>query len=293
MAKLGFRTVNEMVGHSEFLRVDDSLRNVKTAHLDLSAILKPAWKMRPGAATYKVRQQDHRLYVRLDNKFIDEAELAISKGVPVKIECEVVNTDRALGTTLSNKVSRKYGEAGLPKDTINIKMKGSAGQSLGAFLAPGITMELEGDSNDYVGKGLSGGRLIVYPPKVSTFKSEENIIVGNVCLYGATSGEAYFRGIAAERFAARNSGVYAVVEGVGDHGCEYMTGGRVIVLGTTGRNFAAGMSGGIAYVLDINKEFASRCNMESVELGTIVDSHEIAAVRGLSKYLIVLRIYFR
>merc|ERR1712093_643991 len=281
MAQLGFRTINEMVGRAECLKVDDSLRTTKTKSLDLSAILKPAWKMRPGAATYKVRQQDHRLYVRLDNKFIDEAEIALSKGYPVTIECEVVNTDRALGTTLSNKVSKKYCEAGLPKDTIHINMKGSAGQSLGAFLAPGITIELEGDANDYVGKGLSGGRLIVYPPKVSSFKSEENIIVGNVCLYGATSGEVYFRGIAAERFAVRNSGAYAVVEGVGDHGCEYMTGGRVVVLGTTGRNFAAGMSGGIAYVLDMQREFAGRCNKESVELDTVNDPHEVAALRGM------------
>lgn len=281
MAKLGYRTINEMVGHAEKLRVDDSLRNTKTASLDLSAILKPAWKMRPGAATFKSRQQDHRLYVRLDNKFIDEAEPALSKGQPVRIECEVVNTDRALGTTLSNKVSKKYGEAGLPKDTIHINMKGSAGQSLGAFMAPGITIELEGDANDYVGKGLSGGRLIVYPPKQSSFNSEENIIVGNVCLYGATSGEAYFRGVAAERFAVRNSGANAVVEGVGDHGCEYMTGGRVVILGSTGRNFAAGMSGGIAYVFDALNEFRERCNTESVELDTINDEKEIAFVRSM------------
>lgn len=281
MAKLGYRTLNEMVGHAEHLKVDDSLRNTKTAHLDLSAILKPAWKMRPGAATFKSRQQDHRLYVRLDNKFIDEAEPALSKGTPVRIECEVVNTDRALATTLSNKVSKKYGEAGLPKDTIHINMKGSAGQSLGAFMAPGITVELEGDANDYVGKGLSGGRLIVYPPRQSSFASEENIIVGNVCLYGATSGEAYFRGVAAERFAVRNSGAYAVCEGVGDHGCEYMTGGRVVILGSTGRNFAAGMSGGIAYVLDVKHEFRERCNTESVELDTINDPKEVAFVKNM------------
>jgi glutamate synthase (NADPH/NADH) len=176
--------------------------------------------MRPGAATYKVRQQDHKLYVRLDNKFIDEAEPAIQSGIPVSIDCEVVNTDRALGTTLSYRVSKKYGEQGLPRDTIHINMTGSAGQSLGAFLAPGITIELEGDANDYVGKGLSGGRLIIYPPKNSPFKAEENIIIGNVCLYGATSGHAFFSGVAAERFAVRNSGAHAVVEGTGDHGCE-------------------------------------------------------------------------
>ncbi|KAL1683582.1 hypothetical protein EV122DRAFT_257975 [Schizophyllum commune] len=281
MAKLGFRTINEMVGRTEMLKVNEAYRTPKTAHLDLSAVLKPAWQMRPGAATHRVRSQDHKLYIRLDNKFIDESEPALTKGLPVHIECDVTNTDRALGTSLSYKVSKQYGEEGLPKDTIHISMKGSAGQSLGAFLAPGITIELEGDANDYVGKGLSGGRLIVYPPKTSTFKAEENIIIGNVCLYGATSGEAFIRGVAAERFAVRNSGVNAVVEGTGDHGCEYMTGGRVVVLGTTGRNFAAGMSGGIAYVLDMAHTFASKVNMEMVELGKVSDPKEIAALRGL------------
>ncbi|PWN39322.1 putative glutamate synthase [Ceraceosorus guamensis] len=281
MAKLGLRTVNEMVGRSDLLKVDESLRTVKTAKLDLSPLLKPAWKMRPGAATYKVRQQDHRLYVRLDNKFIDEAEPALSQGLPVQIECDVVNTDRALGATLSYRVSKLYGEEGLPRDTIHINAKGSAGQSCGAFLAPGITFELEGDANDYVGKGMSGGRLIVYPPKNSQFKAEENIIVGNVCLYGATSGNAYFRGIAAERFAVRNSGAHAVVEGVGDHGCEYMTGGRIVILGTCGRNFAAGMSGGVAYVLDMYGDFAPKCNTEMVELGPVKDPHDIAELRNL------------
>ena len=281
MAKLGFRTINEMVGRADMLKVNEALRTPKTKHLDLSALLKPAWQMRPGAATYKVRQQDHKLYIRLDNKFIDESEPALTQGLPVHIECDVVNTDRALGTTLSYKVSKFYGEEGLPKDTIHISMKGSAGQSCGAFLAPGITIELEGDCNDYVGKGLSGGRLIVYPPKSSTFKAEENIIVGNVCLYGATSGEAFIRGVAAERFAVRNSGANAVVEGCGDHGCEYMTGGRVVILGATGRNFAAGMSGGIAYVLDTAHIFASKVNMEMVELGKVTDPREIALLRSL------------
>ncbi|KAJ7702309.1 NADPH-dependent glutamate synthase [Mycena rosella] len=281
MAKLGFRTINEMVGRADMLKVDEKLRTVKTAHLDLSAVLKPAWQMRPGAATYRVRQQDHKLYIRLDNKFIDESEPALTKGLPVHIDCDVTNTDRALGTSLSYRISKLYGEEGLPKDTIHIRMKGSAGQSCGAFLAPGITIELEGDANDYVGKGLSGGRLVVYPPKQSTFKAEENIIIGNVCLYGATSGEAFIRGIAAERFAVRNSGANAVVEGTGDHGCEYMTGGRVVVLGTTGRNFAAGMSGGIAYVLDTAHTFASKVNMEMVELGKVTDPREIAALRSL------------
>ncbi|KAI9466246.1 NADPH-dependent glutamate synthase [Lactarius psammicola] len=281
MAKLGFRTINEMVGRADMLKVDEKLRTPKTRYLDLSAILKPAWQMRPGAATHRVRQQDHKLYIRLDNKFIDESEPALTKGLPVHIECDVVNTDRALGSTLSYRVSKLYGEEGLPRDTIHISMKGSAGQSCGAFLAPGITIELEGDANDYVGKGLSGGRLIVYPPRQAQFKAEENIIIGNVCLYGATSGEAFIRGIAAERFAVRNSGANAVVEGTGDHGCEYMTGGRVIVLGTTGRNFAAGMSGGIAYVLDTAHTFASKVNMEMVELGKVTEPREIAELRSL------------
>ena len=281
MAKLGFRTINEMVGRADRLVVDESLRTPKTQHLDLSAILKPAHLMRTDAATYRVRPQDHKLYVRLDNKFIDEAEPALQKGLPVEIDCDVVNTDRALGTTLSYRVSKQYGEEGLPRDTIHINMKGSAGQSMGAFLAPGITIELEGDSNDYVGKGLSGGRLIVYPPKSSPFKAEENIIIGNVCFFGATSGHAFIRGIAAERFAVRNSGASLVVEGTGDHGCEYMTGGRVVVLGLTGRNFAAGMSGGIAYVLDMARNFSPKVNNSTVELGPVNDPQEIAELRSM------------
>ncbi|GMM37972.1 glutamate synthase (NADH) [Saccharomycopsis crataegensis] len=281
MAKLGFRTINEMVGHTECLRVRDDLRTTKSANIDLSPILTPAHTIRPGVATYCVRKQDHRLHTRVDNKFVDEAEVTLDKGLPVTIDAEVVNTDRAVGTTLSYRVSKKYGEAGLPHDTIHVNIKGSAGQSFGAYLAPGITLELEGDSNDYVGKGLSGGRLIVYPPKSSSFRAEENILIGNTCLYGATSGAAYFRGIAAERFAVRNSGATAVVEGTGDHGCEYMTGGRVVVLGKVGRNFAAGMSGGIAYVLDVAQELAGQVNGESVELSAVEDPAEIAFLRGL------------
>jgi glutamate synthase (NADH) len=280
MAKLGFRTINEMVGHSEFLRVRDDLRTSKTQNIDLSLILTPAHTLRPGVATYNVRKQDHRLHVRLDNKLIDESELTFEKGIPARIEAEIVNTDRALGATLSYRVSKKFGENGLPSDTIHVKIVGSAGQSFGVFLAPGITLELEGDANDYVGKGLSGGRIVVYPPRNSTFRAEENIIVGNVCLYGATSGQAFFRGVAAERFAVRNSGAIAVVEGCGDHGCEYMTGGRVVILGSTGRNFAAGMSGGIAYVFDKNKDFASKVNTELVELSQVTDYKEIAQLRG-------------
>lgn len=281
MARLGFRTINEMVGHAEVLKVRDDLRNSKTQNVDLSLLLTPAHKLRPGVATFNVRKQDHKLYVRLDNKLISEAELTLDKGLPSRIECDIVNTDRAMGTSLSYQISKRYGEKGLPVDTVHVNIKGSAGQSFGAFLAPGATLELEGDANDYVGKGLSGGRVIVYPPRSAVFKAEENIIVGNTCLYGATSGTCFFRGIAAERFAVRNSGATAVVEGVGDHGCEYMTGGRVVVLGNTGRNFAAGMSGGIAYVLDIHKDFHSKLNMEMVEVSGVEDPDEVAFLRGL------------
>ncbi|ROT40291.1 glutamate synthase [Sodiomyces alkalinus F11] len=281
MAKLGFRTINEMVGHVEVLKVRDDLRTSKTQNIDLSLLLTPAHKLRPGVATFNVRKQDHKLYVRLDNKLISEAELTLDKGLPSRIECDIVNTDRAMGTSLSYHVSKRFGERGLPLDTIHVNIKGSAGQSFGAFLAPGITLELEGDSNDYVGKGLSGGRLIVYPPRTAVFKAEENIIIGNTCLYGATSGSCFFRGVAAERFAVRNSGATAVVEGVGDHGCEYMTGGRVLILGSTGRNFAAGMSGGIAYVLDIDQDFHSKINMEMVEVGGVTEPTEVAFLRSL------------
>ncbi|CZR53851.1 probable glutamate synthase (NADPH) [Phialocephala subalpina] len=281
MAKLGFRTINEMVGHAELLRVREDLRTPKTSNIDLSLILTPAHKLRPGVATFNVRKQDHRLYVRLDNKLISEAELTLDKGLPSRIECDIVNTDRAMGTSLSYQISKRYGEEGLPMDTVHVNIKGSAGQSFGAFLAPGVTLELEGDANDYVGKGLSGGRLIVYPPRAAVFKAEENILIGNVCLYGATAGTCFFRGVAAERFAVRNSGATAVVEGVGDHGCEYMTGGRVLILGSTGRNFAAGMSGGIAYILDIHQDFMSKLNPEMVEASGIDDPAEIAYVRGL------------
>ncbi|KAI7203177.1 putative glutamate synthase, partial [Hortaea werneckii] len=281
MAKLGFRTVNEMVGHCEVLKVREDLKSAKTENIDLSLILTPAHTLRSGVATYNVRKQDHRLHVRLDNKLIAESEIALEKGLPCRIECDIVNTDRALGASLSYQVSKRYGEKGLPQDTIHANIRGSAGQSFGAMLAPGITLELEGDCNDYVGKMMSGGRLIVYPPRSAVFKAEENVIIGNVCLYGATSGTCFFRGAAAERFAVRNSGVTAVVEGLGDHGCEYMTGGRVICLGSAGRNFGAGMSGGIAYILDLHQDFESKVNQEMVEIMSLEDPQEIAFVRGL------------
>lgn len=281
MAKLGFRTINEMVGRAEVLKVREDLRNTKNANIDLSPILTPAHTIRPGVDTYCVRKQDHRLHVRIDNKLIDESEITLAKGLPVTIDCDVVNTDRSLGTTLSYRVSKIFGENGLPHDTIHVNVKGSAGQSFGAFLASGITLELEGDANDYIGKGLSGGRIIVYPPKNSRFNAEDQIIAGNTAFFGATSGNAFIRGIAAERFAVRNSGATIVTEGTGDHGCEYMSGGRVVVLGSTGRNFAAGMCGGIAYVLDMAQDFSSKVNSLTVELSQVTEPAEIAFLRGL------------
>ncbi|KXS20657.1 glutamate synthase [Gonapodya prolifera JEL478] len=283
MASLGLRSINEMVGRTDLLAVNHNLKNPKTRNLDLSPILVPAFSLRPNVATYNVQKQDHQLYKRLDNKLIESAKPAIDNGTPVVIDTQVVNTDRAVATTLSYTISKKYGEEGLPDDTIHVRLKGSAGQSLGAFITKGITLELEGDSNDYVGKGLSGGKIVVYPPKQSKFKAEENIIIGNVCLYGATSGKAFFSGIAAERFCVRNSGAVAVVEGCGDHGCEYMTGGRTIILGGTGRNFAAGMSGGIAYVLDETSDFKIRCNLEMVDLVSLDDPEDVTFVKSLIK----------
>ncbi|KAJ8327840.1 glutamate synthase [NADH] [Batrachochytrium dendrobatidis] len=275
MAQLGFLTIDEMVGRADMLIVNDNLRNPKTANLDLSSVLTPAFELRPGAATHRVHDAVKPPQPPcLDSRFIEQAQPALIKRQRTVLTANVINTDRTIGTTLSYHVSRIFGEVGLPDASIHIKLQGSAGQSLGAFLAPGILLELEGDANDYVGKGLSGGHIIVYPPKQSIFSPESNIIVGNVCLYGATSGKAFFSGVAAERFGVRNSGAIAVVEGVGDHGCEYMTGGRVVVLGDTGRNFAAGMSGGIAYILDTKKAFKSKCNGEMVDLEAVDGTEE-------------------
>src|SRR5690606_24394879 len=273
MAQLGFRQLTDMVGRSDMLEMDAAIDHWKAKGIDLSRILTPAKKAHEFVGTYQTMLQDHGLELALDNEIIRQAQPAIDKAEKVRIELPVVNINRVVGTMLSHEIAKKYGPQGLPADTIHIKLNGSAGQSLGAFLAHGVTIEVEGDANDFVGKGLSGGRVIVYPPKVSTFKAEENVLVGNVIMYGATSGEAFFRGIAAERFCVRNSGASAVVEGIGDHGCEYMTGGRVVVLGGTGRNFAAGMSGGTAYVLDEKGDFHRRCNTGMVELEK-VEAHE-------------------
>ena len=281
MASLGFRTINEMVGHSEVLEYDSSITHWKLKHLDLSKILTPATKPHADVGTYCTKAQEHGIEYQLDNELIREAQDAIEHKQPVTLNIEVQNIDRALGTILSHEVSKKWGEHGLPDGTIHIRCKGSAGQSLGAWLAPGITIEVEGDANDYVGKGLSGGRVIVYPPVTSTFKPEDNILIGNVALYGATEGEAFFRGRAAERFCVRNSGASCVVEGVGDHGLEYMTGGCAVILGPTGRNFAAGMSGGTAYVYDNHDALLGNCNLEMVELEAVTDADDVAKLQDL------------
>ncbi|PPD92206.1 hypothetical protein GOBAR_DD10881 [Gossypium barbadense] len=281
MSQLGFRTVTEMVGRSDMLEVDKEVlsNNEKLQNIDLSLLLRPAADIRPEAAQYCIQKQDHGLDMALDQRLIKLSTAALEKGLPVYVETPICNVNRAVGTMLSHEVTKRHHLAGLPAGTIHIKLSGSAGQSLGAFLCPGIMLELEGDSNDYVGKGLSGGKIVVYPPKGSRFDPKENIVIGNVALYGATSGEAYFNGMAAERFCVRNSGAKAVVEGVGDHGCEYMTGGTVVVLGKTGRNFAAGMSGGIAYVLDVDGKFQSRCNPELVDLDKIEEEEDIVTLK--------------
>ncbi|TWU04226.1 glutamate synthase large subunit [Stieleria varia] len=282
MAKLGFRTIDEMVGRSDILETDAAIKHWKSDGLDLTKMLKPATRPHENVGVICGQAQDHGLELSLDmTVLLEAAQPALENQTPVVIETPIININRTVGTILSNEVAKKYGQPGLPNDTIKIKLTGSAGQSLGAFLAHGITIDLEGDANDYVGKGLSGGRVIVYPPKQSSFQPGENILIGNVCLYGATSGEAFFRGRAAERFAVRNSGARAVVEGVGDHGCEYMTGGRVVVLGPTGRNFAAGMSGGIAYVWDRKGDFNLNCNLALVELESIEPGEEEAEVKQM------------
>ena len=281
MAELGFRTINEMIGRVDCLEAATDSEHWKQSGIDLNMLLTPAEKPHENVEVHQSIKQDHGLEEALDNQLIELAKDALESGKQVNIELPVININRVVGTMLSNEVAKKYGADLLPDGTINIKLTGSAGQSLGAFLAKGITIEVEGDANDYVGKGLSGGRVIVAPPKNSSFVAEENIIVGNVCLYGATSGEAYFRGIAAERFCVRNSGAIAVVEGIGDHGCEYMTGGRIAVLGEVGRNFAAGMSGGVAYIWDHEGVLATKCNMGMVELETVCADEDIAELKTM------------
>ncbi len=281
MARLGFRTMDEMIGRVDRLNVKKAVDHWKARGLDFASILYQP-PVGPGVAIRKVREQDHALDKALDTTtIIPLCRPALERREPVDLRLPIRNTNRTVGTLLGYEVTSRYGGEGLPDDTIRIHFTGSAGQSFGAFIPRGITLVLEGDSNDYLGKGLSGGKIIVYPPRNATFVPEENILVGNVVLYGATGGEAYFRGVAGERFAVRNSGARAVVEGVGDHGCEYMTGGRVVVIGGTGRNFAAGMSGGVAYVLDEAGDFRIRCNLGMVDVEPLVADEDVREVREL------------
>ena len=274
LAELGYRKMDDIIGRFDLLERNPEVNHWKIKNLDLTGLLSlPAESAEN--AMHCVDIQDHKIDHILDIELIAEAEKAISEKQPVIIERPIHNTDRTTGAMLSGKIAMLYGSAGLPDGTIRCRFTGSAGQSFGAFLSPGIELYLEGDSNDYLGKGLSGGRIIVVPPAGSTFEPDKNIIIGNTVLYGATKGEIYISGVAGERFGVRNSGANAVVEGVGNHCCEYMTGGRVVVLGTTGSNFAAGMSGGIAYVFNENGDFDFYCNMGMVELSLVEDYSDV------------------
>jgi len=280
MAQLGFRSIDEMIGRSDLLDVRRAVNHWKAQGLDLSAVLyRP--DVDESVATRQITTQDHGLDRALDNELLKLCAPAIERGELVRLDLPIRNVNRTVGTMLGSELTRRYGVAGLPDDTIDIQFHGSAGQSFGAFLPGGITLRLEGDSNDYVGKGLSGGKIAVFPPRDSTFVPEDNIVIGNVALYGATSGAAFFRGVAGERFMVRNSGAVGVVEGVGDHGCEYMTGGRAVVIGKTGRNFGAGMSGGIAYIFDEDGDFHTRCNMDMVGLESLDEHEDLDLVQGL------------
>ncbi len=281
MAQLGFRTINEMVGRAQFLKKRENLEHWKASKIDFSKILYVA-RNEPSESLYNTQEQDHGMSMILDWGLLKQAKTALESKTPVFGTFKVKNTDRTIGTMLSNEISKLYGAEGLPDNTINFKFEGSAGQSFGAFGAKGISFELEGEANDYVGKGLSGAQLAIYPTKDSPLVAHENIIIGNVALYGATFGHLFINGMAGERFAVRNSGATAVVEGVGDHGCEYMTGGRALILGPTGRNFAAGMSGGIAWIYDIQGTFRENCNQEMVDLDPL-DTEDETVIIGLLK----------
>ena len=286
LSRLGFRSLEEAIGRSDLLDARRAIAHWKAQGLDLSPIFQ-APRAGDDAAIRKIVEQDHGLGRTLDRRWLIPLCMpALEQGAPLALELPIRNVDRSVGTMLGHEVTRRYGGKGLPPETIRIRFRGSAGQSFGAFLPRGIALEVEGDANDYCGKGLSGGRIAAFPPRESPFRAEENILVGNVALYGATSGEAYLRGVAGERFAVRNSGAVAVVEGVGDHGCEYMTGGRVLVLGETGKNFAAGMSGGIAYVLDPRGAFSQRCNGAMVELEELAGEDEELVLELLRRHLV-------
>ncbi|MFP4483696.1 MAG: glutamate synthase large subunit [Spirochaetaceae bacterium] len=282
MAELGFRRFDEMVGRVDMLEPDASVLNWKSKHVDLSRVLRPAEPGEGNTGVICCIPQEHGIDTVLDRELIKLAERVLLRKEPLRLDLPIRNTDRATGTMLSHHLTKRWGFQGLPHDTLHIKLTGSAGQSFGAWLAQGVTLELQGDSNDYCGKGLSGGKLIVYPPKNANFRPEENIIIGNVALYGAIMGKAFFRGTAAERFCVRNSGAHVVIEGVGDHGCEYMTGGRAVILGPTGRNFAAGMSGGIAYVWDPDERMPEMINPELVDIEEL-DGDDEDTIRALVK----------
>jgi glutamate synthase (ferredoxin) len=277
MAQLGFRTLNELVGRTDVLEAKQAVDHWKAKGIDLSKILYQP-EVGPEVGRYCQIPQDHGLEMSLDmTVLLDLCKPVIEKGEKVKATLPIKNTNRVVGTILGYEISKRHWD-GLPEDTVHLHFQGSAGQSFGAFVPKGVTLELEGDANDYFGKGLSGAKMMVYPPAGSTFVAEENIIIGNVAFYGATSGEAYISGVAGERFCVRNSGVHTVVEAVGDHACEYMTGGQVVVIGPTGRNFAAGMSGGVAYILDEAGDFASRCNNEMADIEPL-DAEDIDKIR--------------
>jgi len=268
------------VGHSEMLGMKNAITHYKTKGLDFSRIFyRP--QVGPEVAIHRVTEQDHGIADVLDQKLLPLVAPALGETKPVVVQMPIRNVNRTVGTILGSHLTRKYGAKGLPEDTIRLMFTGSAGQSFGAFLPRGISLTLEGDANDYMGKGLSGGKIVVYPPKKATFVPEENILIGNVALYGATSGKAFFRGKAGERFCVRNSGAHTVVEGTGDHCCEYMTGGVTVVLGRTGRNFGAGMSGGRAFVLDEDRDFEVRVNKEMVDLEPLEDPDDLQLVRSL------------
>jgi len=278
MAELGFETVDEMIGRVDVLQQRDDVEHPKAKKLDLSAILaEPAGD----DDRYKTREQTHEVDEQLDWDILEEIGDTVETGDPVSLSMDIDNVDRAVGATLSNRISKEHGTPGLPSDTIRVDFEGVAGQSFGAFLQDGVTFELTGTANDYVGKGLSGGKMIVNTPAAAPYEPEENTLIGNVALYGATQGELYVNGQAGERFAVRNSGVRAVVESVGDHGCEYMTGGAVAVLGDTGKNFAAGMSGGVAYVLDREGDFPQKVNRGMVSTFDTLDERDRSMLRRL------------
>jgi glutamate synthase (NADPH/NADH) large chain len=280
MAELGFKSINEMVGQVQCLAPRNDVDHWKFKTVDLAPVLHKADALNDEDTLYQSIGQQHLIDDIIDRQLIEDSVKALEGAEPVQLSYEIKNVDRSVGTMLSNEISKRYHAEGLPHDTINVKFNGSAGQSFAAFTAKGVSFELEGDANDYFGKGLSGGKLVVYPDKKAPFKPSENILIGNVAFFGGTSGTSFIRGRAGERFCVRNSGVTAVVEGVGDHGCEYMTGGCAVILGETGRNFAAGMSGGVAYVLDTNKDFASKCNMEMVEL-EVLDEKDSMTLKAL------------